>query len=37
MIELRGVTIAYRGKAVVRDVDLVIGAGERVVLNSDAF
>ena len=32
MIELRGVTVAYRGRPVVRDVDLVIGAGERVAL-----
>ena len=32
MIELRAVTIAYRGRPVVRDVDLVIGAGERVAL-----
>jgi iron complex transport system ATP-binding protein len=32
VIELRGVTIAYRGRPVVRDVDLVISAGERVAL-----
>ena len=32
MIELRGVTIAYRGRPVVRDVDLEIRAGERVAL-----
>ena len=32
MIELRGVTIAYRGRPVVRDVDLTIRAGERVAL-----
>ena len=32
MIELRGVTVAYRGRPVVRDVDLVVGAGERVAL-----
>jgi ABC-type cobalamin/Fe3+-siderophores transport system ATPase subunit len=30
VIELRGMTIAYRGRPAVRDVDLVIGAGERV-------
>jgi iron complex transport system ATP-binding protein len=32
VIELRAVTIAYHGRPVVRDVDLVIGAGERVAL-----
>ena len=32
MIELRGVTVAYHGRPVVRDVDLLIGAGERVAL-----
>jgi iron complex transport system ATP-binding protein len=32
VIELRGVTVAYRGRPVVRDVDLVIGTGERVAL-----
>ncbi|HET7702485.1 MAG TPA: ABC transporter ATP-binding protein [Candidatus Limnocylindrales bacterium] len=32
MIELRGVTIAYHGRPVVRDVDLIVGAGERVAL-----
>jgi iron complex transport system ATP-binding protein len=32
VIELRGVTIAYRGRPVVRDVDLTIRAGERVAL-----
>ena len=32
MIELRGVTVAYHGRPVVRDVDLVVGAGERVAL-----
>jgi ABC-type cobalamin/Fe3+-siderophores transport system ATPase subunit len=32
VIELRAVTIAYRGRPVVRDVDLMIGAGERVAL-----
>jgi iron complex transport system ATP-binding protein len=32
VIELRGVTVAYRGRPVVRDVDLVIDAGERVAL-----
>ena len=32
MIELRGVTVAYHGRPVVRDVDLVIGAKERVAL-----
>lgn len=32
MIELRGVTVAYRGRPVVRDVDLVVGAAERVAL-----
>jgi iron complex transport system ATP-binding protein len=32
VIGLRGVTVAYRGKPVVRDVDLDIGAGERVAL-----
>lgn len=32
MIELRGVTVAYRGRPALRDVDLVIGAGERVAL-----
>ncbi len=32
MIELRGVTVAYRGRPVVRDVDLLISAGERVAL-----
>jgi iron complex transport system ATP-binding protein len=32
VIELRGVTVAYRDRPVLRDVDLVIGAGERVAL-----
>jgi iron complex transport system ATP-binding protein len=32
VIELRAVTIAYRGRPVVRDVDLAIRAGERVAL-----
>jgi iron complex transport system ATP-binding protein len=32
VIELRGVTVAYHGRPVVRDVDLLIGAGERVAL-----
>ena len=32
MIELRGVTVAYRGRRVLRDVDLVVRAGERVAL-----
>ena len=32
MIRLDGVTVAYRGRAVVRDVDLRISAGERVAL-----
>ncbi len=32
MIELRDVTVEYRGRAVVRGVDLDIGAGERVAL-----
>lgn len=32
MIELRAVTIAYRGRPVVRDVDLTVRAGERVAL-----
>jgi iron complex transport system ATP-binding protein len=32
VIELRDVTVAYHGRAVVRGVDLVIGAGERVAL-----
>ena len=32
MIELRGVTVAYRGRPVLRDVDLVVRAGERVAL-----
>jgi iron complex transport system ATP-binding protein len=32
VIELHAVTIAYHGRPVVRDVDLVIGAGERVAL-----
>jgi iron complex transport system ATP-binding protein len=32
VIELRGVTIAYHGRPVVRDVDLIVGAGERVAL-----
>jgi iron complex transport system ATP-binding protein len=32
VIELRGVTVAYRGRPVVRDVDLTIRDGERVAL-----
>ncbi len=32
MIELRGVTVAYRGRPVLRDVDLQVSAGERVAL-----
>jgi iron complex transport system ATP-binding protein len=32
VIELRDVTVAYHGRAVVRGVDLLIGAGERVAL-----
>ena len=32
MIELRGVTVAYRGRPALRDVDLQISAGERVAL-----
>lgn len=32
MIELRGVTVAYRGRPVVRDVSLRIAAGERVAI-----
>ncbi len=32
MIELRGLTVAYHGRPVVRDVDLAIRAGERVAL-----
>ena len=32
MIELRGVTVVYRGRPVLRDINLVIGAGERVAL-----
>ena len=32
MIELRGVTVAYHGRPVLRDVDLIVGAGERVAL-----
>jgi iron complex transport system ATP-binding protein len=31
-IELRGVTVAYRGRPVIRDVDLIVGAGERIAL-----
>jgi iron complex transport system ATP-binding protein len=32
VIELRGVTVAYRGKPVLRDVDLQVSAGERIAL-----
>jgi len=32
VIELRGVTVAYRGRPALRDVDLQISAGERVAL-----
>ena len=32
MIELRGVTVAYHGRPVLRDVDLEVRAGERVAL-----
>ena len=32
MIELRGVTVEYRGRPVLRDVDLAIRAGERLAL-----
>jgi iron complex transport system ATP-binding protein len=32
MIELRGVTVAYRQRPVLRDIDLAIGPGERVAL-----
>jgi iron complex transport system ATP-binding protein len=32
VIELRGVTVAYRGRPVLRDVDLAVRAGERIAL-----
>jgi ABC-type cobalamin/Fe3+-siderophores transport system ATPase subunit len=31
-VRVDGLTVAYRGRAALRDVDLVVGAGERVVL-----